>query len=236
MLGPVLERLAEKNVSKWELAKVNTEELPDISAAYGIRSIPNVKLISQGQVIGEFSGAMPEQMVVEWLEKYLPGKIKQEMEEAKSLLNEGKIFDAQLLLQNILAEEPENAEAKVYLAKTLLFESPDEAARLIEGIDEPKFNEVLETISTFTRLFDLKTNPNLLPESEVKANYIEAIHFVHAQNFDSALEKFIEVIRADRYYDDDGSRKACIAIFKYLGDEHPTTLKWRREFSSALYV
>jgi len=128
------------------------------------------------------------------------------------------------------------AWAKVYLAKTLLFESPDEATRLLEGMDDPKFSEVTETVATFSRLFELESKPEILPDSEVKATYIEAIRFIRVQDFDSALEKFIEVIRTDRYYDDDGSRKACIAIFKYLGDEHPTTLKWRREFSSALYV
>jgi putative thioredoxin len=50
------------------------------------------------------------------------------------------------------------------------------------------------------------------------------------------LEQFIEVIREDRYYDDDGSRKACIAIFKYLGEERDTTIKYRRAFGNALYV
>ncbi|MBI5215449.1 MAG: tetratricopeptide repeat protein [Ignavibacteriae bacterium] len=236
LLGPILERLAQKSGGKWELAKVNTEELPDISAAYGIQSIPNVKLISQGQVIGEFSGAMPEHMVVQWLEKYLPSKIKQELEEAKSFLNKGKMFDAQLLLQNILAEEPENIEAKVYLAKTLLFDSPEEANKLIEGIDEPKFNEVTETMKIFSRIFELESDSSVLPDAEIKPKYLAAIQSVRSQDFDSALEQFIDVIRADRYYDDDGSRKACIAIFKYLGEEHPITLKHRREFGSALYV
>ncbi|MBI3194360.1 MAG: thioredoxin [Ignavibacteriae bacterium] len=236
MLGPVLERLAQKNVEKWELAKVNTEELQDIAAAYGIQSIPNVKLFSQGQIIGEFSGALPEQMIVQWLEKYLPSKIKHELEEAKALLNTGKIFDAQLLLQNVLAEEPENKEAKVYLAKTQLFESPETASKLIETTDDPKFAEVIEAIKTITRLFELQIKPEYLEEKEIKQKYLEAINAICSQDFDVALEKFIEVIRTDRYYDDDGARKACIAVFKYLGEEHPITLKHRREFGSALYV
>ncbi len=235
MLGPLLEKLAQKNQSKWELAKVNTEKMQDIAAAYGIQSIPNVKLISQGQVIGEFVGALPEPAIVQWLEKHLPSKIKQELEEAKSFLNAGKIFDAQLLLQNILAEEPENKEAKVYLAKTLLFESPETASQLIQEIDDPKFNEVTETIKTITRLFELETKPELLPEKEIKQKYLEAIKVVCSQDFNAALEKFIEVIRTDRYYDDDGARKACIAIFKHLGEEHPIVLQHRREFGSALY-
>jgi putative thioredoxin len=50
-----------------------------------------------------------------------------------------------------------------------------------------------------------------------------------------ALQGFIRVIRNDRYYDDDGARKACIAIFKLLGEDHETTKEYRREFSRALY-
>src|SRR3989337_2363764 len=44
VLGPSLERLAAKNNGEWSLVKVNSDENPELSAEYGIRSIPNVKL------------------------------------------------------------------------------------------------------------------------------------------------------------------------------------------------
>lgn len=56
------------------------------------------------------------------------------------------------------------------------------------------------------------------------------------KDFYSALSRFIDVIRTDKSYDDNGSRKACIAIFKYLGEDHEITIKHRRDFGSALYV
>jgi Thioredoxin domain-containing protein len=55
-------------------------------------------------------------------------------------------------------------------------------------------------------------------------------------DYAQALEHLIEVIRTDRYYFDDAARKTCIAIFKFLGEEHPITLRYRRDFSSALYI
>ena len=58
---------------------------------------------------------------------------------------------------------------------------------------------------------------------------------VLAGDFALALSRFIEAIRTDRFYDNDGPRKACIAIFKLLGDDHEITRKHRRDFSSALY-
>src|SRR4030042_5521988 len=74
VLGPSLERLAAKNNGEWSLVKVNSDENPELSAEYSIRSIPNVKLFYKGEVINEFVGALPEQAIIEWLKKNIPGK------------------------------------------------------------------------------------------------------------------------------------------------------------------
>jgi len=70
----------------------------------------------------------------------------------------------------------------------------------------------------------------------VKATYTRAIQDLSVGNYDRALDGFIDVIREDRYYDDDGSRKACIAIFKYLGEDNEITVNHRRAFGNALYT
>jgi putative thioredoxin len=85
-------------------------------------------------------------------------------------------------------------------------------------------------------LTSMALHPELLPDDAVKPVYLAALKDLAAFNHDAALEKFIEVLRVNRYYDDDGARKACIAIFRILGDDHEVTQKRRREFSSALYV
>jgi len=54
-------------------------------------------------------------------------------------------------------------------------------------------------------------------------------------DYEQALSNFIDVVRRKRNYHDDGARKACIAIFNFLGQTHELTRKYRREFSSALY-
>ena len=43
------------------------------------------------------------------------------------------------------------------------------------------------------------------------------------------------MIRRNRYYDDDGARKAVIAVFKLLGEDHETTRAYRNPFANALY-
>jgi putative thioredoxin len=86
------------------------------------------------------------------------------------------------------------------------------------------------------RFAEVGRNPALLPDDPVRETYRDAMRLASAEKFDEAVVLFIEVIRTNRSYDDDGARKAVIAIFTLLGPEHPVTVNRRREFSGALYV
>jgi putative thioredoxin len=236
MLSPVLEKLAGQSIGEWALAKVNTEELPDVARQYGIRSIPNVKMFYGGKVVGEFVGALPENMIVQWLKQNLPSRNQSTIDEADALIADGKIAEAQASLESILSDEPANQQARVLLAKTYLFDSPARAMELVEHLDDPQYSETSDAVKALGRLLTPGNDTAQLQDSPTKQEYLAAISALRSRRFDESLEKFIAVIRTDRYYDDDGSRKACIAIFKILGEEHPTTQKYRRDFSSALYV
>ncbi len=237
ILGPVLERLAEKYKDQWKLVKLNTDLYPDIASEYGIRGIPNVKLFHKGKVINEFTGALPEHMIEDWLRKSIPSKYSEMIEKAKKLLAEGKVEDAKVILENIHNGDINNGEVKILLAKILVFENPKEALRLVESAQLSNHTvELAEAITTMIQLFDKLNNPDELPADEVKEKYLSAIKDIKEKRFATALEKFIDVIRENKAYDDEGARKACIAIFKYLGEEHETTLQYRREFGRALYV
>ena len=71
-LSPTLEKLAEEAGDSWTLLKVNTESQPELAAEYGIRSIPYVKLFVNGEISGEFIGALPEEEIKRWLESNIP--------------------------------------------------------------------------------------------------------------------------------------------------------------------
>jgi putative thioredoxin len=235
-LGPVLERLADENGKRWALAKLDTEQFPDVAAQYGVRGIPNVKLFVDGKVEAEFTGALPERAVRQWLEKVLPSEYRKLTEQAEALLASGNTEAAKELLEKVVEAEPANVPARVLLARIYVPTDPDRAAQLVEAIEEDSnLFLVVEGIRTIAELKRKARRADALPESGVKKKYLDAIEALGQLDFDSALHKFIEVLREDRYYDDDGPRKACIAIFKYLGENHNTTLKYRREFSSALY-
>ena len=235
MLGPILEKLAEENKDSWELSKVDTDKNQEIAMKYGVRGIPNVKLFRNGEVINEFTGALPEPAIKEWLKKSIPSKFADQIEHAKMYLEKGDLTTIRAMLEDIHKGDINNSEVKVLLAKVLLFENQKEALRLTQNVDGNIVNiELAEAINNLAELFnrDFKS----FADAEVKEKYLSAINDIKKQNFDSALAKLIEIIRTDRNYDDDGARKACIAIFKFLGEENEITLKNRRDFGSALYV
>lgn len=235
MIGPVLEKLAEENKDSWELVKVDTENNQETAMKYGVRGIPNIKLFRNGEVINEFTGALPEPAIKEWLEKSIPGKFADQIEHAKTLLSKGEITTAKVMLEEIHKGDINNSDVKVLLAKIIFFDDIKEAKRLIQNVDGNLENiELAEAINTLAEL--LNRDRSSFPDAEVKEKYLGAIGDIRQKEFDSALEKFINVIREDKSYDSEGARKACIAIFKYLGEEHETTSKHRRDFGSALYV
>jgi putative thioredoxin len=237
VLGPILERLSEKQGGRWVLAKVNTDAHQDIAARYGVRGIPNVKLFVDGKVLNEFTGALPERAVEQWLETALPDPFRRELEMAREMIRKENVAGAQVLLEGLLQRAPANEQARVLLAGTYVFGNHAKAEDLVKGIEEhsPHFPSA-DAIRTIVRLRHKGVAPDKLPDDPVRTLYLAAIRDLSLNNFDTALEKFINVIRLNRMYDDDGARKAVVAIFKILGNEHPIVLAHRRSFSSALYT
>ncbi|RXK87973.1 thioredoxin [Chlorobaculum sp. 24CR] len=232
ILAPVLEQLAERHGGKWVLVKVNTEEFPEISAQYGIRGIPNVKLFSNGELIDEFTGALPEQQIELWLSKALPSPWTADVERAAAEIAAGNDAAAIALLDGVLANEPENRKAVAMLVRLILFSRPEEALRLAESLEaEPDYADLSESVRTLGAL--LVRPAAELPEAQSREAYGAAVESLRGGGLDRALDQFISVLRDDRSYDDDGSRKACIAIFRFLGEEHEVTMKYRRTFDRA---
>src|SRR5438874_168449 len=85
-LAPILDRLADEFAGRFTLAKLNTEDEPELAARYGVRGIPNCKLFVDGEVVNEFTGALPESSLRDFLSSALPSPAAPLVAAAKALL------------------------------------------------------------------------------------------------------------------------------------------------------
>jgi putative thioredoxin len=235
-LSPVLESLAEA-ADDWQLVKVNVDDNQEAAQAYGVRGIPAVKLFADGEVVAEFTGAKPEHAITTWLEENLPSEEKSRIESARTALDEGNHEEAEQLLWPVLEDNPDHDEAQVLMARALAFKDPTRAQALADAAEvaDPTLRQVRDAVQTVARLLEVADDPSSLPDGDAKDTYAAGTEALADQDFDAALEHFIDVVRTHRDYDDDGARKACIALFTLLGEEHPVTQDHRRTFDMALY-
>src|SRR5512135_137815 len=94
VLKPVLEKLAAEYQGKFLLAKVNSDENPDLSVRYGVRGIPAVKAMVGGRIVNEFTGALPEGAVRDWLAKVIPSPAEEMRTLARQRMTEGDLEGA----------------------------------------------------------------------------------------------------------------------------------------------
>jgi len=242
VLGPTLEKLAGEAQGRFKLVKVDTEAHPEIAQHFRIQSIPAVKLFVDGRVAAEFVGALPEPKIRAWLDQEIPSDTDRLFRAAEAILAAGETERARENLEIVLQAEPEHVGARCRLAEISLFSDPDAARAYLEPVSGDA--EIEERVADLLRLArqatlldakDLAVVEEHQPKAKWVELYLEGNRALAKQDFAAALEAWIEVITFDRELDDDGARKACIALFHYLGKDHPLTSELNSAFSSALF-
>jgi putative thioredoxin len=133
-LKPVLEKLAQEYGGRFVLAKLNTDEAPQISAALQIRSIPMVVLFVGGRPVDQFMGALPEGQVRAFLDKHL-GEQASPIEALREEAAQAEPQTAEALLREGLAQVPAHPDMTMDLAERLIARHAlDEAAALLDKL------------------------------------------------------------------------------------------------------
>lgn len=225
-LGPVIEGLAQEQKDKWELVKVNTEEHPDIAQEHRIKGIPNVKLFYQGQVVSEFSGALPKYQIESWLSENLPDPRAQ-------LLRELLDYNDLEGLESFVENHPDMDLGRYELAWAILETQPDKSMELFKSVEgNPKFSDLAHSAQALAELV-MGSSPAGQPMIDGPIDQARAAFL--AKDLDNCLQQLILSIMADKTYGNELARRACLAIFYRLGQEHESVKKYRRRFNMALY-
>ena len=131
----MLEKLVKEYAGEFVLAKINTDEAPQVSAALRMRSIPLVVMFIAGQPVDQFLGALPEGQIRAFLEKHLQPQASPVDGLRSAAAAAADPQEAESLLQEALAMEPGHAEATYDLAELLIARGELEAAQaLLDGI------------------------------------------------------------------------------------------------------
>jgi putative thioredoxin len=213
-LGPILERAVEKRQGEVVLAKVDVDANPGLQMQFGIRGIPAVKAFKDGRVVGEFVGAQPGGMVERFLDSLVPSA-------AERLVAAGD----EASLRQAIALEPDNAAARVALARALLDAGQDaEALALLTPVEHDSMAAAL-----IAQLRLLETEDGT--DSTLRA----ALTSLRAGDSEGALPVLVATVRDSVGERRDMVRRVVVGVFGELGENHPLTRRYRPELAAALY-
>jgi thioredoxin 1 len=70
-LSPVLEEIAAEHPESIKIVKVNTDENPKVTAAYGVLTIPTMNVYQGGELVKSINGAKPKPILLRELQDWL---------------------------------------------------------------------------------------------------------------------------------------------------------------------
>ena len=245
-LMPTLASLADRYQGKFILAKINTEEQQALATQFGIRSIPTIKLIKNGEAIDEFMGALPESEIRAFLDRHIPRESDNLVAQADLLIQQGKTAEAIPLIESAKESDPGNP--RVLLAYARLKATLGEIDQAEEALSELPIDEQEkpEILSLRARC-DFDRIAHSAPEKEVleqllatdgdqsEARYQLAARKVLDNAYEEALELLLQLMLKDRAYGDDAARKGMLAIFDILGGSGELVTRFRGRMFNALH-
>ena len=208
-LGPVLERLAEEAGGSWILAKVDVDANPRLAGAFEVQGIPAVRAFKGGREVAEFTGALPEPAVREWLTQLGPSPADIAYQEGASLEAAGQLDAAAERYRQALAEAPAHADAASALNRV-------ELAQRAAGLDRSDLEQrsAAGDINAILDLADLDAQ---------------------AGDYDSAFGRLVGALRHTSGDDRERIRQRLVTLLDVPPPDDPRVSAARRAMASALF-
>lgn len=235
LLKPLLEKLAHEY--NYILAKVDIDQNPDLANYFGVEGVPDIRIVTQGQMKEGFVGVLSEKQLRQFLSENLQfeSSFEKGIADYKEAFNSGNIALAKEILDRLYQEFPNDIVLTLESAKFLVkLKQMESALQLIETIEA-------QDKTVYTQAQGLKTLINYYQESQTPMDEIwdkpfqMGIIYALKEDYSSALDSLLNIVENNRKYRGDSARKAMIAIFNLLGNNNKLTQEYQKQLTLILF-
>ena len=244
-LMPVLEKLANEYQGQFLLAKVNADDQQMIASQFGVRSLPTVMVMKDGQPIDGFAGAQTEPQVREMLEKHLPKPWDLQLGQAKALIMQGNIKEALPILQSAYKDSQQQANIAFALVTGLIASKRyDEAKEILDQVkmadQGPEYEqlraqlELAQQAKKTPELEALEADHKAKPDDQEVA-YQLAVQYSQNEYQKEALALLLDIVKKDLNFKDGEAKKTYRDILAVMGNGDPVAVEYQRKLYTLLY-
>jgi putative thioredoxin len=211
-LGPVLEKVAAAFGGRVKLVRINSDENQELSAAFGVRSIPNVIAFKDGRAVAQFAGALPETEVQAFFAKLLPSPAEVALQRAEEAFAAQRLDEA----EQLLAAVPRDFEIEVRI--TALEQGIAYARAGQQGPSESELHAKLAADA-----------------NDHEARFALASLYGGQRRYRDAMEELVELVRRARTWRDGVARTQLLALFTLAANDAALVAEYRRKLASSLH-
>ena len=244
-LMPVLTKLVDEYAGQFILAKVEIDQEQNLATQFSVRSVPTVKMVINGEIVDEFTGAIPEAQIREFINKHLNPTEDSPLQHAIDSYQQGETESALGEMQEILLAEPENPMVRIEFANMLMREKRfDDARDLLNSLSADDKNNPtalalfgqLESIDAVMDAPDIESLLQTIGQEPANCLAREQLcaHYMLRGDYAAAMEQLLEIVRRDRNYNDDAGRTGLLKIFETLGHQNELVGQYRRKLAQTL--
>jgi len=236
-LSPMLEQIALEANGAFRLAKVDTDANPNLAILYNVRSLPTVKVFSNGQIVSEFVGLQPEERLREFITRITPpSPATLALEKGDSLLFMHQWAAAETVFRGILEQNPVQPAALLGLAKALLAQNKIlDALKILRDFPASRQFNPAQLLLPLAEALEALASHQLPEEADLDIAFNSSIRLAGRGNIPAALDGLLDMLRQDKTYRQGKARQVVLGLLELLGDENPETREYRADLATILF-
>ncbi|AZK61981.1 co-chaperone YbbN [Pectobacterium versatile] len=244
-LEPVLDKLAQEYAGQFVLAKVDCDTEQRVAAQFGLRSIPTVYLVKDGQPQDGFQGPQPEEAIRELLKRALPKEEELKVAQAQQLIQEDKLPEAMQLLKDAWQLSQQRSDIGLMLAEVQIqIKRSEDAEAVLATIPlqdrDTRYHSLVAQIELLKQAADTPEIQHLQQQLDVDPQNADlavqlALQLHQVGRNEEALELLMGFLKKDLAVANGSARKTLMDIMAALGTSDALAARYRRQLYSLLY-